>query len=148
MQHQVCKLLTAESPTPGLLLFVCGFRSLRTTDALPQGQPADLLPLPSLPLVGLPNADTPPLAMPAASAPLLPFRVPRALVPLPAPQCSGGGPLNRVQMEVQESPTKSRSQNSSSGCQCTNTRQSTPDDALLMVTPTAQGDFESCCTGG
>ena len=47
VQHQVCKLLTAESPTPGLLLFVCGFRSLRTTDALPQGQPADLLPLPA-----------------------------------------------------------------------------------------------------
>ena len=35
VQHQVCKLLTAESPTPGLLLIVCGFRSLRTTDALP-----------------------------------------------------------------------------------------------------------------
>ena len=46
-QHQVCKLLTAESPTPGLLLFVCGFHSLRTTDALPPApRPPSLFSMP------------------------------------------------------------------------------------------------------
>jgi hypothetical protein len=42
--------------------------------------------------------------------------------------------VNRVQVEVQEMPNeKSRSQNSISDCQCTSTRQSTPDDALLHL---------------